>query len=129
MDKLETIYKNLLSKEGLDLDEEEKELRRQFGEDRAAWHLWRMYRQSRRDGNAQLNISESLSEVRGLSDQMKAFGVKSFTFSSSWSSAIETLDAFIKEGWAFDGMTTVWEGARRRPAVCFRPSLFSPAHT
>ncbi len=62
--------------------------------------LWRAYETSKDCGNEYLDISDNITDklVEGLVACMREYGFTEFTFSSGWSSAVETAWLFQKEG-------------------------------
>ena len=73
---------------------------------------FRIYKDARDNGNDLLNISEpwQTRDVAGLIANLKAFGVTEFTFSSSWSGAVNTSWEFLQNGCELAGMTEVYNG-------------------
>ncbi len=73
---------------------------------------FRIYKDARDNGNDRLNISEpwQTRDVAGLIANLKAFGVTEFTFSSSWSGAVNTSWEFLQNGCELAGMTEIYNG-------------------
>lgn len=74
----------------------------------ALW-VWRNYEISRKNGNEMLDISEVLwdNKVAGLIECLRDCGITAFTFSSTWSSAVETAWLFTKEGCTLEGIIEI----------------------
>lgn len=70
---------------------------------------WRNYEISRENGNEMLDISEVLwdDKVAGLIECLRDCGITEFTFSSTWSSAVETAWLFTKEGCTLEGIVEI----------------------
>lgn len=65
-----------------------------------ACRIWREYEISRDSGNTYLDINDVVwdKDVEGLISCMRDTGIDHFTFSSGWSSAVETAWLFQKNG-------------------------------
>ncbi len=77
--------------------------RREYG------RILRFYEESRDRENELLDISENIwnREVEGLIQTMRENGIKEFTFSSTWSSTVETAWLFTKQGCSLKGMVEI----------------------
>ena len=75
----------------------------------AACRIWREYETARENGNSCLDISEVVWEkdVESLISCMRENGISEFTFSSGWSSAVETAWLFTQNGCEVAGMAEV----------------------
>ena len=75
----------------------------------AACRIWREYETAMENGNARLDISEVVWEkdVESLISCMRENGISEFTFSSGWSSAVETAWLFTQNGCEVAGMAEV----------------------
>lgn len=64
---------------------------------------------SRRNGNELLDFSEVIwdDQVAELIACMRKNGIERFTFSSGWSSAVETAWLFLQSGCKLEGMTMI----------------------
>ena len=71
--------------------------------------LFTAYRQQKDSGNKMLDFSEVIwtQDIEPISDFFKVQGIKEFTISSTFSSLIETLAAFEKQGFFMNGLTEV----------------------
>lgn len=75
----------------------------------AACRIWREYETARDNGNTRLDISEAVwdKDVKELISCMRENGIREFTFSSTWSSAVETAWLFTKNGCELGGLVEV----------------------
>ena len=94
----------------------------QFGQ------IYSMYADSMRKGNELIDVSGVIwdEKVPALVETFRAMGIERFTFSSTWSSAVETAWLFIQNGCTLDGMVQIngmmdllGEEHERRPAYLF----------
>ena len=74
-----------------------------------ACRLWREYEISRENENSILDIQDVVwdKDVESLIDGMREFGIDRFTFSSGWSSAVETAWLFKQNGCELEGLVEV----------------------
>ena len=90
--------------------------------------LYRAYRTSKEEsGNDLIDFNDVIwdYDIKEIADSMRAEGIKEFTISSAFSSLIETLAEFEKNGVYMNGLTTVnarytdWETGEhdRIPAI------------
>ncbi len=75
----------------------------------AACRIWREYETARDNGNTHLDISEVVwdKDVEELISCMRENGISEFTFSSTWSSAVETAWLFTQNGCKLCGLAEV----------------------
>lgn len=73
-------------------------------------HIWYEYKNSKDCGNNRLNLSDIIWEhqISEIVACMKANGVKEFTFSGTYSGALETAWLFQQEGCTMEGMVKVF---------------------
>ena len=71
--------------------------------------LWNVYELSRDCSNEYIDISLPLSKekAKNLIDCMKKYGFEAFTFSSSWSGAIDTAWIFKEAGCSLEGLIEI----------------------
>lgn len=71
--------------------------------------LFTAYRQQKDSGNEMLDFSEVIwtRDIEPISDFFKSQGITEFTISSTFSSLIETLADFEKQGFHMNGLTEV----------------------
>ena len=74
-----------------------------------AGRLWREYEISRDNGNELLDINEVVWEkdAESLISCMREIGIGQFTFSSTWSSAVETAWLFKQNGCELEGLVEI----------------------
>ena len=77
---------------------------------RAYADTFRIYKDSRDNGNALIDICEPhhVRNIPELVENLKENGVTEFTYSSTWSSAIEASWEFLHNGCEIAGMTEVY---------------------
>lgn len=73
-------------------------------------HIWYEYKNARDCGNNSINLSEIIwdHQVAEIVACMKVNGVKEFTFSGTYSNALETALLFQQEGCVMEGMVKVF---------------------
>ena len=91
---------------------------------------YRLYAEAQRRGNTLVDISEPIpaNSLKDLLDTLRGNGIEEFTFSSTWSSAVEIAWFFTETGCALAGMTeingackNIWgDSFERVPAFLFR---------
>ena len=74
-----------------------------------ACRIWREYEISRDSGNAILDINDVVwdKDVESLISCMRENGIERFTFSSTWSSAVETAWLFQMNGCKLEGLVEI----------------------
>ena len=74
-----------------------------------ACRIWREYEVARGSGNIYLDISEVVwdKDVEALISCMRDNGIDHFTFSSGWSSAVETAWLFQQNGCTLEGLIEI----------------------
>ena len=95
--------------------------------------IFREYENSRDNGNDILDIEELVDDkdVKSLVGIMKEHGIKQFTFSSTWSSSVETAWLFQESGCKLEGIVELngriigWGSTEheKRHGYLFRVSL------
>lgn len=80
--------------------------------------IYRQYEKSKDNGNENLNFNDYIPEVGKCVDCLRENGVKRFTFSSSWTGAIENAWELQKAGCRMVGMKEVksgkdWKGTQK----------------
>ena len=75
----------------------------------AAINLYRVYEVSRQNGNPVINLGENFwaDEIPDLLACMHKVGITEFTFSSTWSDAVNTAWLFQQHGCSLQGMVEV----------------------
>lgn len=92
-------------------------------------NLYRLYESAQERGNEHIDLSECYEyrDEAALIASFRKYGIETFTFSSRWSSAVESAWKFIQNGCTMKGMVeissqnTTWdgEGYEKRPAYLF----------
>lgn len=97
-------------------DEKKKKVRAEFDELEAKIELqgetfselYRFYDDSIINGNAMLNIENIIrSDINDFIEEINKNEIKAFTFTSTWSSAVEVIAAFIDAGFRVTGTDRV----------------------
>ena len=71
--------------------------------------IWNYYEAAKDCGNEYIDINDIINdaEVENLVACMKEYGIEAFTFSSHWSSAVETAWLFQKAGCSLAGLIEI----------------------
>ena len=71
--------------------------------------IWNAYETAKDCGNEYLDLNDTIrdDEVKDLVACMKEYGITAFTFSSTWSSAVETAWLFQKAGCTLAGLIEI----------------------
>ena len=71
--------------------------------------IWSAYETAKDCGNEYLDLNDTIrdDEVEGLVACMKKYGIEAFTFSSTWSNAVETAWFFQKAGCTLAGLIEI----------------------
>ena len=71
--------------------------------------IWNAYETAKDCGNEYIDLNDTIrdDEVEGLVACMKKYGIEAFTFSSTWSSAVETAWLFQKAGCTLAGLIEI----------------------
>lgn len=83
--------------------------------------MFRMYSKMKEAGNTLLNVPDDYNP-ENIMKLFKACEIARFTYSSSWSGALETAYVFEQSGYRIDGMTEINVGAnnnKKIPALVF----------
>lgn len=83
--------------------------------------MFRMYSKMKEAGNTLLNVPDDYGP-ENIMKLFKACEISRFTYSSSWSGALETAYVFEQSGYRIAGMTEINVGARNNkkiPALVF----------
>lgn len=98
------------------------------GEDYA--RIYKLYEDARKAGNEDIDIHDTIHtrDIAGLVRDLRKFGIGRFTFSSTWSSAVEDGWEFVKNGCTLEGMKEInseftafmSEEREKKPAYIFR---------
>ena len=75
--------------------------------------MMRLYSDMKKHGNSHLDLSGTYQEPEKILKTFREFGVTEFTFSSSWSSAIQVSWAFTQLGCTLEGMIEIYGSGRK----------------
>lgn len=75
--------------------------------------MMRLYSDMKKHGNSHLDLSGTYREPEKILKTFREFGVTEFTFSSSWSSAIQVAWAFTQMGCTLKGMIEIYGSGRK----------------
>ena len=75
----------------------------------AAPRIWREYDKARENGNELLDINDVVwdKDVETLVTTLQKYGIEKFTFSSGWSSAVDTAWLFQQNGCKLEGLVEI----------------------
>lgn len=66
--------------------------------------VYRLYREMKECGNEHIDLHDAIHDELKVLGMLKECGIKSFTFSSGWSSAVETAWIFQQNGCRLEGL-------------------------
>lgn len=71
--------------------------------------VFRFYCEAQERGNKYLDLNEVIwdDKVTALIDSLREYGIEKFTFSSTWSSAVETAWLFTQNGCRLEGIVEI----------------------
>ncbi len=71
--------------------------------------LYRFFAEAQEQGNERIDLHEAIwdSRVKPLIDCLREYGIEEFTFSSTWSSAVETAWLFLQNGCSLQGLIQI----------------------
>lgn len=75
--------------------------------------MMRLYSDMKKNGNSHLDLSGTYWEPEKILKTFREFGVTEFTFSSSWSSAIQVAWEFTQMGCTLKGMIEIYGSGRK----------------
>ena len=75
--------------------------------------MMRLYSDMKKHGNSHLDLSGTYREPEKILKTFREFGVTEFTFSSSWSSAIQVAWQFTQLGCKLKGMTEIYGSGQK----------------
>ena len=76
-------------------------------------NMMRLYSEMKQQGNSRLDLSGTYRKPEEIIRIFRDFGVKEFTFSSTWSSAIQVSWAFTQLGCTLEGMIEIYGSGRK----------------
>ena len=73
------------------------------------WRVYQMYENAQNRGNEYIDIHDVIwdKDVPALIDRLRKAGIQKFTFSSTWSSTVETAWLFLQNGRKVEGMAEI----------------------
>ena len=73
------------------------------------WRVFQMYENTQERGNEYIDLHDVIwdKDVTALIDRLRKAGIEKFTFSSTWSSAVETAWLFVQNGCKLEGITEI----------------------
>lgn len=75
--------------------------------------MMRLYSDMKKHGNSRLDLSGTYWKQEKILKTFREFGVTEFTFSSTWSSAIQVAWAFTQMGCTLEGMIEIYGSGRK----------------
>lgn len=71
--------------------------------------IYQLYSEARERGNEYIDLNDTIwdKQVKPLIDSLREYGIEKFTFSSSWSSAVETAWLFTQNGCRLEGLVEI----------------------
>lgn len=76
-------------------------------------NMMRLYSDMKKHGNSLLDLSGTYQEPEKILKVFREFGVKEFTFSSTWSSAVQVAWQFTQLGCKLKGMTEIYGSGQK----------------
>lgn len=76
-------------------------------------NMMRLYSDMKKHGNSLLDLSGTYREPKKILQVFREFGVKEFTFSSTWSSAVQVAWEFTHLGCKLKGMTEIYGSGQK----------------
>ncbi len=79
------------------------------GMDDEYYRMFTSYKDAKDRGNEYIDISDNIwdENVKGLIDNLREYGIDHFTFSSGWSSAVDTAWLFLQNGCVLEGLVEI----------------------
>ena len=73
------------------------------------WKVYRLFESAQERGNEHIDLHEVIwdKDVPALIDNLRKVGIQKFTFSSTWSSTVETAWLFLQNGCKLEGMAEI----------------------
>lgn len=75
--------------------------------------MMRLYSEMKQQGNSRLDLSGTYRKPEEVIKIFREFGVKEFTFSSTWSSAVQVAWQFTQLGCKLKGMTEIYGSGQK----------------
>lgn len=73
------------------------------------WRVYQMYENAQKRGNEHIDLNDVIwdKDVPAMIDRLRKVGIKTFTFSSTWSGTVSTAWLFLQNGCKLEGMTEI----------------------
>ena len=73
------------------------------------WRVLRMYQDTKKRGNEYIDLHDNIwdKDVPALIERLRKAGIQKFTFSSTWSSTVETAWLFLQNSCKLEGMAEI----------------------
>ena len=73
------------------------------------WRVLQMYQDAKKRGNEYIDLHDNIwdKDVPALIERLRKAGIKKFTFSSTWSSTVQTAWLFLQNGCKVEGMAEI----------------------
>ena len=82
-----------------------RSLNEEIGEKGDAYaFVYRLYQEMKEAGNEHIDMHDTIRDEKKMIETLRSLGVESFTFSSSWSSAVESAWLFQQNGCRLEGL-------------------------
>lgn len=71
--------------------------------------IYRLYSEAKERGNEYIDLNDTIwdEQVKPLIGSLREYGIEKFTFSSTWSSAVETAWLFTQNGCRLEGLVEI----------------------
>lgn len=71
--------------------------------------IYRLYSEAQDRGNEYIDLNDTIwdEQVKPLIGSLREYGIEKFTFSSTWSSAVETAWLFTQNGCGLEGLVEI----------------------
>ena len=71
--------------------------------------VFRLYENAQKRGNEHIDLNDVIwdKDVPAMIDRLRKAGIKTFTFSSTWSGTVSTAWLFLQNGCKLEGMTEI----------------------
>ena len=84
---------------------EMRRLNEEIGEKGDAYtFVYRLYKEMKEAGNEHIDLHDTIRDEAKMIETLRSLGVESFTFSSGWSSAVESAWIFQQNGCRLEGL-------------------------
>ena len=70
--------------------------------------VYRLYQEMKEAGNEHIDLHDTIRDEAKMIETLRSLGVESFTFSSGWSSAVESAWIFQQNGCKLEGLVELY---------------------